>query len=144
MWRSQQYHKRVLSNIGGDTIGNYVQSFQKNPKRRVVSAPKFYFFDIGIANHSLKRKQIEWETVDASHTFEHFIFMELKAYSQYSGKKFPIQYWHTSSRQETDFILGDHECAIEVKTTDNVHIRHFKGLQTFADEYIVKKNHCFQ
>ncbi len=120
-------------------IGDFVPSFQKKPKRRVVSAPKFYFFDIGVANHLLKRRQIEWETVDAGHTFEHFIFMELKAYSQYSGKKFPIQYWHTSSGQEVDFILGDHACAIEVKATDNVHNRHLKGLRTFADEYTVKR-----
>jgi len=119
-------------------IGSYVQSFQKKPKRRVVLSPKFYFFDIGIANHLLKRTNIGWGTVDVGHSFEHFIFMELKAYAQYSGKKFPIQYWHTSSQLEVDFILGDHECAIEVKATENVHKKHFKGLKSFSEEYTVK------
>jgi uncharacterized protein len=119
-------------------IGSYVQSFQKKPKRRVVLSPKFYFFDIGVANYLLKRRNIEWGSTEAGHTFEHFIYLELKAYAQYSGKKFPIQYWHTSSHQEVDFILGDHECAIEVKATDNVQNRHFKGLKAFSEEYSVK------
>ncbi|MBK9150493.1 MAG: ATP-binding protein [Saprospiraceae bacterium] len=119
-------------------IGSFVHSFQKKPKRRVVLSPKFYFFDIGIANHLLKRSNIEWGTIHAGHAFEHFIFMELKAYAQYSGKKFPIQFWHTSSHLEVDFILGDHECAIEVKATDNVHNKHFKGIRSFSEEYVVK------
>jgi len=120
-------------------VGSFVPSFQKKPKRRVVLSPKFYFFDIGIANYLLKRKHVEWGSVDAGHTFEHYIYMELKAYAQYSGKKFPIQYWHTSSHLEVDFILGDHECAIEVKATDNVNHKHFKGLKSFSEEYAVKK-----
>jgi len=60
---------------------------KKKPIRKVVLSPKFYFFDIGIANYLLKRKHIEWGTLDAGRTFEHFIYMELKAYTQYSAKK---------------------------------------------------------
>lgn len=120
-------------------IGSFVHSFQKKPKRRVVLAPKFYFFDVGVANYLLKRKNIEWGTVDAGHCFEHFIYMELKAYAQYSGKRFPIKYWHTTSQLEVDFILGDHEVAIEVKSTDNVQNRHFKGLKSFSEEYAAGK-----
>ena len=34
-----------------DTLtGRFLPSFQKKPKRRVIQAPKFYFFDGGIAN----------------------------------------------------------------------------------------------
>ena len=69
-------------------IGSYVHSFQKKPKRRVVLSPKFYFFDIGIANYLLKRKHIEWGTLDAGHTFEHYIYMELKAMLNIQVKNF--------------------------------------------------------
>ena len=119
-------------------IGSYVPSFQKRPKRRVVLSPKFYFFDVGVANYLLKRRNIEWGTVDVGHSLEHLIYMELKAYAQYSGKKYPIQFWHTSSQMEVDFVLGDHECAIEVKATDNVHNKHLKGLHSFSEEYTPK------
>lgn len=38
-----------------------------------------------------------------------------------------------------DFILGDHEVAIEVKSTDKVQSHHLKGLKAFSEEYAVKK-----
>jgi uncharacterized protein len=35
-----------------DTLtGRFLPSFQKKPKRRVILAPKFYFFDMGVANY---------------------------------------------------------------------------------------------
>jgi predicted AAA+ superfamily ATPase len=40
---------------------------------------------------------------------------------------------------EVDFILGDHEVALEIKGTDNVQTRHLKGLKSFSEEYAVKK-----
>ena len=41
-------------------IGNFIPSYQKKPKRKVIQAPKFYFFDIGIVNHLLKRPKIDF------------------------------------------------------------------------------------
>jgi predicted AAA+ superfamily ATPase len=38
-----------------------------------------------------------------------------------------------------DFILGDHEVAIEVKSTNEAQLRHIGGLKTFAEDYTVKK-----
>jgi predicted AAA+ superfamily ATPase len=38
---------------------------------------------------------------------------------------------------EVDFVLGDHEIAIQVKATDNVQSRHLKGLIAFSQEYKV-------
>jgi len=51
----------------------------------------------------------------------------------------PVSYWRTTSQIETDFVLGDHEVAIEVKSTQQVNPRHLKGLKGFAEEYKVKK-----
>jgi hypothetical protein len=38
-----------------------------------------------------------------------------------------------------DFILGDHEVAVEVKSTEMSNPRHIKGLQSFGEEYSVKE-----
>ncbi|QOI97078.1 MAG: ATP-binding protein [Flammeovirgaceae bacterium] len=130
--------KEYFSILEDTLIGDFVPSFQKNPKRRTIAAPKFYFFDVGIVNTLLRRKSIEPGSVNFGFAFEHFIFHELKTYSQYSGKKFPIHYWRTSSQFEVDFVLGDHEVAVEVKSTDNVHLKHTKGLNAFSDEYKLK------
>jgi predicted AAA+ superfamily ATPase len=118
--------------------GRFLPSFQKKPKRRVILAPKFYFFDIGIANCLLKRGRIEIGSEAFGKAFEHFIYQEIYAHSRYSDLNYSLSYWRTASQLEVDFILGDHEVAIEVKATEMANPRHFKGLKSFAEEYPVK------
>ncbi len=120
-------------------IGRFLPSYQKKPKRRVILAPKFYYFDVGIANYLLKRGRIEVGSEAFGSAFEHFIYQELYAHSNYSELNYAISYWRTTSQIEVDFILGNHEVAIEVKGTDNVQSRHLKGLKSFSEEYAVGK-----
>ena len=123
-----------------DTLtGRFLPSFQKRPKRRVILAPKFYYFDVGIVNYLLKRGKIEPGSEMFGNAFKHFIYQELVAHSHYSGIQYPMYYWRTTSQIEIDFVLGDHEVAIEVKSTANANPRHAKGLKKFAEEYKVKK-----
>lgn len=122
-----------------DTLtGHYLPSFQKKPKRRVITAPKFYFFDIGIVNTLLNRGKIEPKSELFGKAFEHFIYQEIYAHSRYSDLNYNVSYWRTASQLEIDFVLGDHEVAIEVKSTTQANSRHLKGLKAFADEYNVK------
>jgi uncharacterized protein len=123
-----------------DTMtGRFLHSFQKKPKRRVILAPKFYYFDVGIAGFLLKRGRIEAGSEAFGKAFEHFIYQEIYAHSHYSDKNYQISYWRTASQLEVDFILGDHEVALEIKSTNMVNPRHLKGLKSFAEEYRVKK-----
>ena len=116
-------------------LARFVPSFRKKPKRRIIESPKFYYFDVGLPNFLLKREKILPRTELFGKAFEHFIFQELIAHSHYSGKKYPIAYWRTTSQLEVDFILGDHEIALEVKSADKLDGNHFKGLHAFAEEY---------
>lgn len=120
-------------------IGRFLPSYQKKPKRRVITAPKFYFFDIGVVNYLLKRGKIDIGSELFRNAFEHFIYNELYAHSSYSGKDYPIYYWRTASQIEIDFVLGNHDVAIEVKATSNVQSRHLKGLKSFSEEYAVNQ-----
>jgi len=123
-----------------DTLtGRFLPSFQKKPKRRVILAPKFYFFDLGLVNYLLKRGMIEPGSEIFGNAFEHFIYQEIIAHRHYSGIHYPVCYWRTASQIEIDFVLGDHEVAIEVKSTANATPRHAKGLKSFSEEYTVKK-----
>jgi predicted AAA+ superfamily ATPase len=123
-----------------DTMtGRFVQAFQKKPKRRVITAPKFYYFDVGIAGFLLKRGRIEYGSEAFGKALEHFIYQELFAYSHYSDKNFKVSYWRTASQIEVDFILGEHEVALEIKSTNVINPRHLKGLKSFSEEYKTKK-----
>lgn len=123
-----------------DTLtGRFLPSFQKKPKRRVILAPRFYYFDLGLVNYLLKRGRIEPGSEAFGKAFEHFIYQELFAHAHYSGLNYPLYYWRTASQIEIDFVLGDHEVAIEVKSTTNANPRHIKGLKSFSEEYTVKQ-----
>lgn len=115
-------------------LGNFVPAFQKKAKRRIIHAPKFYFFDLCIVNHLMGRKNIRSGTEQFGAAFEHFIFMEIRAHCLYSGLDYPINYWRTTSGFEVDFILNN-EIAIEVKSSDKINDRHLKGLKAFHEEF---------
>ncbi|MBI4371530.1 MAG: ATP-binding protein [Elusimicrobia bacterium] len=119
-------------------LGRFVPAFQRRPKRRVIAAPRFYFFDVGLANFLLKRGPIRPRSEAFGKAFEHFIFQEVTAHSHYSGLRYPISYWRTTSQIEADFILGDHQVAVEVKGVEEVAPHHLKGLKAFREEYKVK------
>lgn len=123
-----------------DTLtGRFLPSFQKRPKRRVILAPRFYYFDPGIAGFLLKRGKILAGSESFGKAFEHFIYHEIYAHSHYSDLNYPISYWRTASQIEVDFILGENEVAIEVKGTSMVTSRNLKGLKSFSEEYKTKK-----
>lgn len=137
---SQTTAKEYFQILEDTLLGRYLPSFQKRPKRRVIMAPKFYLFDVGIVNSLLKRGKIEMGTELFGRAFEHFIYQEIYAHSRYSELDYTVCYWRTASQLEIDFVLGDHEVAIEIKSTVQAHERHLKGLTAFADEYTTKMN----
>ena len=116
-------------------LARFVPSFQKKAKRRVIKAPKFYYFDVGVVNFLLKRQKIQPRTELFGHALEHFVFQELAAHSHYSGEEYPIAYWHTASDLEVDFVIKDGETAIEVKGTYQVQPHHLRGLKAFQQEH---------
>lgn len=120
-------------------LARFIPVFQKKPKRRVIQAPKFYLFDVGIANTLLKRGTIAAGSEIFGRAFEHFIWQEIIAHSHYSGLSYPVSYWRTASGFEVDFILGDREIALEVKGVPDVHPQHLRSLKAFQEEYKPEK-----
>jgi len=121
-------------------LGRMVEPYTKRPERQIISrAPKFYFFDVGVAGALIKR-HVAAERGDAfGRAFEHFILMELIAHSSYRELHYDIRFWRTKSGLEVDFILGDAEVAIEVKGTGRLDARDLKPISVFNEEYHPRK-----
>jgi len=107
--------------------------WRKSPTRRLVQTEKFYLFDVGVANYLSRRRPVPGNP-DFGKSFEHFIFMELRAYQAYRDPEMELTYWRTSTGQEVDFILGDKEMAVEVKSGVRVHEGDLKGLRALAED----------
>jgi predicted AAA+ superfamily ATPase len=127
--------KEYFSILEETMFGYFVPSFAKTLKRRVIQAPKFYLFDVGVANYLTKRKLLQPGSLDFGKAFEHLIIHELTAFLNYSFSEESLTYWRTTNGYEVDAILGDAQVAIEIKSCDEVQSRHLKGLKAFFEEY---------
>jgi predicted AAA+ superfamily ATPase len=120
-------------------IGKQLPAFRKRAKRRLIGTPKFYFFDISIVSHLTHRGRVEKGSELFGRALEHFIYMEILAHSSYSELNYPIAYWKTASGFEVDFVLGDHELAVEVKSASMAGNRHLKGIRAFKEENTARR-----
>jgi uncharacterized protein len=116
-------------------LARFLPAFRKRPKRRVIESPKFYFFDVGLANTLLKRGPIVARSESFGKAFEHWLYQDILAHRHYSGLEYDIAYWRTTSGYEVDFILAGGDVAIEIKSTELANESHWKGLKAFREEY---------
>lgn len=117
-------------------VGYLIHPYTKKAKRNLISAtPKFYWFDVGVANYLKKTKIETLQGIAAGDAFEHFILMELMAFFGLHEIDAAIQYWRSTTGHEVDFILNDGDCAIEVKINSNPHLSDLKGLRAFCQDH---------
>lgn len=119
-------------------LGFRVPPWTKSRERRMILTEKFYLFDVGVANH-LMRRQVTIGTPEFGKCFEHYILMELKAFQAYKNQDLEIRFWRTSSGQEIDFILGEKDLAIEIKAGPRVTTKDLRHLNTLVEDGPVRR-----
>lgn len=132
--------KEYFSILEETLIGYTLPAYTKTVKRRMIQAPKFYIFDIGIVNYLTHRKNLQPGSVDYGHALEHLIVQEIMAYLGYTESELQVAYWRTASGFEVDIIISEPysneiKCAIEVKSCQEVQNRHLKGLRALHEEH---------
>ena len=132
--RTLQNYVQILEET---LIGFPVHSFRATKKRKAITRSKFFLFDVGVANVMAQRGEIKPHSELFGKCFEHFMFLELRAYLGYRRKPQPLQYWRSTSGFEVDCVVGD-RLAIEFKSSDMVSERHLRGLRALREEGIVK------
>lgn len=116
-------------------LGTFLQPFAKRGKRRQITAPKFYLFDVGVVGFLTQRGLVSPGSELFGKAFEGFIHQELRYHRSYSRKRHALSFWRTSSGFEVDFVLGDADVAVEVKPSKRVHSHDLKGLRAFCEEF---------
>lgn len=122
-----------------DTLLGYeLPPFTATRKRKAITTPKFYLFDIGVVR-ALRNLSVPVEaSTEFGEFFEHFICMELKAWIDYTAPRKQLTYWRAAAGQEVNFLV-DTDLAIEVKSTRTVTDKHLKGLRALREENLVKR-----
>lgn len=130
---------RTYFDILQDTyLGFRIPPWTKSRNRRMIETEKFYLFDVGVANH-LARRQPRLGSAEFGKSLEHYILMELKAYQAYRAPDLTITFWRTSAGQEVDFLLGDKQVALEIKSSARVHEGDIRPMRALTEDGPVKK-----
>ena len=124
-------------------IAYRIPSFARRAKRRLVSHPKFYFFDVGVYRTLRPTGPLDTPEEIGGHAFETLLLQELIAVNAYMRLGYRIHYWRTSSGLEVDFVLyGERGIKVfEVKRTSRVTRSITKGLRAFLKDYPEAKGH---
>ena len=125
------YYKILVDTL----LGFAVPAYRKVIKRKLYKAPRFYYFDVGIANHLTKRYHLAPRTPEYGHAFEHLIMQEIAAYLGYTNSDEELTYWHTYENLEVDAVIGDARVAIEIKSKEHIDHDDKKGVTEFAKEH---------
>lgn len=125
------YYKILVDTL----LGFEVPAYRKVIKRKLYKAPRFYYFDVGIANHLTKRYHLAPRTPEYGHAFEHLIMQEIAAYLGYTNSDEELTYWHTYENLEVDAVIGDARVAIEIKSKEHIDHDDKKGVTEFAKEH---------
>ena len=125
------YYKILVDTL----LGFEVPAYRKVIKRKLYKSPRFYYFDVGIANHLTKRYHLAPKTPEYGHAFEHLIMQEIVAYLGYTNSDEELTYWHTYEKLEVDAVIGDARVAIEIKSKEHIDHDDKKGVTEFAKEH---------
>jgi len=116
-------------------VGFLLPAWKESRKRKAISAGKFYFFDPGITHMLAGTQTLDRNSHLYGKSFEQFIGMEIRAYLSYKRKKLRFSYWRSTHGYEVDFLIG-RETAVEVKASQKISRRDFKGLKALEEEKI--------
>lgn len=114
-------------------MGELLPPYSKTTKRKAIATPKFFFFDVGVANILGKRQNVVPKTDVFGKCFEHFIYTELRAFLSYTNDRRELTFWRSRHGQEVDFIIGD-DIAIEVKATAVAKPKHLRQIKKLSEE----------
>ncbi len=124
--------RRWLSALQAGFIVYFLRSHHLNFSKRLIKAPKLYFFDTGLLCYLLgirKPEDIEIHPLRGA-IFENFIFSELFKAFAHLGEEPPLYFWRDRTGHEIDFVLdlGTQIIPVEAKAGETVSRDQFKDL----------------
>ncbi len=123
-------------------LGYLLEPYKETKTRKAVATPKFYFFDVGVANHLSGRERLVSGTPEYGKAVEHLVFTELLTYKDYLNKEYKIYYWRSTSQFEVDFLIQTKNSkwiAIEVKASGRIDKSDFKGIKALSDDLTLER-----
>ncbi len=139
--------KNWISLLETSYIVYLLPSYFKNFGKRLVKAPKLYFYDTGLLCHLLNIRKGDITPLHPhwGHIFETMVVTELIKQAEHRGIARDFYFWRDAKGHEVDVLFkeGDSIHLYEIKASSTIQQRMFDGLDYFekiADEPIAQKH----
>ncbi len=132
--------ERYFSILEETLVGFFLDSYHRSVRARQRSAPKFYFFDIGVQRSLAEMLDVE-PTPRSSYygeVFEAFLMSEIHRRVSYSEKQISLSYLQTSDGLEIDLLIevsGKVTFLIEIKSSKNLTSDDFQALKNTKSDF---------
>lgn len=119
--------------------------FTRKAKRKLVSHPKFFFFDAGVYRAIRPRGPLDSDAEIDGAAIETLLMQSLRAENANASLGYDLTYWRTPDGAEVDFVLygekGLH--GFEVTRSSIFRETDLAGLRLFCGDYPQAKGHLF-
>jgi predicted AAA+ superfamily ATPase len=119
-------------------IGHWLEPYGRRSRKRLLTTPRFLFFDLGVRNAAAEVSlDARVTSEDGGTLLEHWVGQELLVRASYLGPPWRLSFWRTATGAEVDFVWeGPREdVPIEVKWTERPRPADARHLEKFLDEY---------
>jgi predicted AAA+ superfamily ATPase len=147
VWTSTDISRE--SSVKRATVDNYLQIledlflaftipvFSRRAKRRLISHPKLYFFDVGVYRALRPRGILDSSDEIDGVSIEGLVAQHLYTWVQSQIEPHTLSFWRTQTQLEVDFVIYGPKgfWAIEVKSSPNLGPDDIRGIRAFKEEY---------
>lgn len=130
--------KEYFSILEDTLIVEKVEPYLKNARKRILTSPRYYFFDLGVRN-ALARMPLTESliNVDKGRLFEHAVILEIIRRIRAMNLDYKVYYWRTGAGAEVDCIIdtGSTVIPVEIKSGSKVTFSALRGLSSFIETY---------
>ena len=119
-------------------VGHWMTSYQGRTRKRLLTTPRFYFFDVGVRNAAAQLTLSSHVPAElGGPLLEHFVAQDLLARAAYAGRGHRLSFWRTTYGVEVDFVweTPKEDVPIEVKWTTRPRPVDARHLETFLGEF---------
>jgi predicted AAA+ superfamily ATPase len=121
-------------------LGFRLNSFHTSIRKRQRAAPKFYFFDTGVARTLAGKIDLPLieQTFEYGQMYEAFVINEIHRLLTYAERQFQLSYLRVDNDLEIDLVIeraGMPTYLIEVKSAKRVDERSVRALEHFGPDF---------
>jgi uncharacterized protein len=129
----QQYYQILQDTF----LAIKLSAWDKSTRRRLVSHPKYYFFDTGVTNSLAHTLTDQLNPQIRGRRFEQFVICQITSFIHYNRLDTQMYYWRTNHGTEVDLLLCKGLqiiCAVEIKSSRNIAGETLTGLKSFMED----------